>query len=59
MVPLAILGVVLSVVAQVGDLLKSAVKRHFGVKDSSHLIPAMAGCWTVWTVSLPQSLPQH
>jgi len=34
---------VLAVVAQVGDLLESAAKRHFGVKDVSRLIPGHGG----------------
>ncbi|MDN5926291.1 MAG: phosphatidate cytidylyltransferase [Hyphomicrobiales bacterium] len=33
----------LAVVAQAGDLFESAVKRHFGVKDSSHVIPGHGG----------------
>jgi phosphatidate cytidylyltransferase len=33
----------LSIVSQCGDLLESAVKRRFGVKDASHVIPGHGG----------------
>ncbi|MBV8745745.1 MAG: phosphatidate cytidylyltransferase [Xanthobacteraceae bacterium] len=41
--PIAILSVILSMVAQAGDLFESAIKRRFGAKDTSHLIPGHGG----------------
>jgi phosphatidate cytidylyltransferase len=41
--PLLLVAAVLSIVSQLGDLFESAVKRRFGVKDSSHIIPGHGG----------------
>jgi phosphatidate cytidylyltransferase len=42
-VPMLLLSAGLSVASQLGDLFESAVKRRFGVKDSSHIIPGHGG----------------
>jgi len=38
-----VMALLLSVLAQAGDLFESAVKRHFGAKDASRLIPGHGG----------------
>ncbi len=42
-VAIAVIALTLSLVAQTGDLSESAIKRRFGAKDASHLIPGHGG----------------
>jgi len=41
--PLVVMGAVLAVLEQGGDLFESAAKRRFGVKDSGRIIPGHGG----------------
>jgi phosphatidate cytidylyltransferase len=43
LIPVAMISLVAAVFSQAGDLIESAMKRRFGVKDAGHLIPGHGG----------------
>ena len=43
LIPILLLGLAAAIVEELGDLFESAIKRRFGAKDSSHLIPGHGG----------------
>jgi phosphatidate cytidylyltransferase len=54
--PLVVVAVLLSIVSQAGDLAESALKRRFGIKDASQIIPGHGGVMDrldgFWAVAL-------
>ena len=40
---LALMGVIISVISEIGDLSASIIKRHYGIKDYGTLFPGHGG----------------
>ncbi len=40
---LAVSGIIISIISQIGDLIMSVVKRHYGIKDFGKLFPGHGG----------------
>ena len=40
---LAISGIVIAIISQAGDLIMSVIKRHYGIKDFSNILPGHGG----------------
>jgi len=46
------LGIIISVFANLGDLVESAIKRDGGYKDSGRIIPGHGGMWDVFDATI-------
>ncbi|HOR93828.1 MAG TPA: phosphatidate cytidylyltransferase [Spirochaetota bacterium] len=44
----AIIGIIFSIIGNIGDLLESALKRDGSIKDSGSIIPGHGGMWDVF-----------
>jgi len=42
-ISLAITGIIITIISQIGDLVASAVKRHYGIKDYGKVFPGHGG----------------
>jgi phosphatidate cytidylyltransferase len=48
----SILGIVFSILANIGDLVESAIKRDGGFKDSGSIIPGHGGMWDAFDATI-------